>query len=203
MFFFNLPQNRHPERSASQICRVPQRLSGAESKDPKDAYPTRALRPLSTTAARTCRAMKRCTRDHQVRTAGRILLSGLGGQKTPNSIDKIGIVGVPSATLGTGSSTPRHQGLGHAIDLLRAPLRVCDFFISRCRLRPESSQEHLPGSIAGVLRLRAINPLFSIDLRSASLRMTTLLGGLQYSWLDSKKHEGSKTSQALRMTISW
>ena len=97
------------ERSASQVCRVTQRLSGAESKDPKDAYPTRALRPLSTTAARTCRAMKRCTRDHQVRTAGRILLSGLGGQKTPNSIDKIGIVGVLRLRA--------TQALWHATDL--------------------------------------------------------------------------------------
>jgi hypothetical protein len=36
--------------------------------------------------------------------------------------------------------------------------RSCDFFIFRCSLRPESSQEHLPGSIAGVLRLRAMKP---------------------------------------------
>ena len=32
VFFSNLPQNRHPERSASQIYRVVHRL-GAESKD--------------------------------------------------------------------------------------------------------------------------------------------------------------------------
>jgi hypothetical protein len=37
-------------------------------------------------------------------------------------------------------------------------LEVCDFFIFRYRLRPESSQEHLPTIIAGVLRLRAIKP---------------------------------------------
>jgi hypothetical protein len=36
MFFFKLPQNRHPERSASQIFSVTQRLMGAESKDPED-----------------------------------------------------------------------------------------------------------------------------------------------------------------------
>jgi hypothetical protein len=35
-------------------------------------------------------------------------------------------------------------------------LRVCDVFILRCSLRPESSQEHLQTRIAGVLRLRAI-----------------------------------------------
>jgi hypothetical protein len=43
-------------------------------------------------------------------------------------------------------------------------LGVCDF-IFRCSLRPESSQEHLPTSIAGVLRLRAIKP--SVCDRSA------------------------------------
>jgi hypothetical protein len=31
------PQTRHPERSASQICRITERLIGAESKDPGDA----------------------------------------------------------------------------------------------------------------------------------------------------------------------
>jgi hypothetical protein len=43
--------------------------------------------------------------------------------------------------------------------------RRCDFIIFRCSLRPESSQEHLPTSIAGVLRLRAIKP--SVSDRSA------------------------------------
>jgi len=40
--FFNLPQNRHPERSASQIYRVIQRL-GAESKDLEGAYLSHAV----------------------------------------------------------------------------------------------------------------------------------------------------------------
>src|SRR5258708_3080898 len=40
-----------------------------------------------------------------------------------------------------------------------ATVGVCDVLIFRCSLRPESSQEHLPTSIAGVLRLRAVNPL--------------------------------------------
>jgi hypothetical protein len=39
-----------------------------------------------------------------------------------------------------------------------ASLGVCDFFIFRCNLLSESSQEHLPTSIAVVLRLRAIKP---------------------------------------------
>jgi hypothetical protein len=45
------------------------------------------------------RLLKRCTRD-----------SGFSGREGPNSVGKIGIAGVPSATLGTGSSTPRHKG---------------------------------------------------------------------------------------------
>jgi hypothetical protein len=49
--------------------------------------------------------------------------------------------------------------------ITRISLRVCDFFIFRCSLRVESSQEHLPTSIAGVLRLRAIKP--SVCDRSA------------------------------------
>jgi hypothetical protein len=53
--------------------------------------------------------------------------------------------------------------------------------------RPENSQEHLPASIAGVLRLRAMSPLFAIDLRSASLRMTFFVAGLKYSWLGMQK----------------
>jgi hypothetical protein len=45
------------------------------------------------------RLLKGCTRD-----------SGFGGRKSPNGVGKIGAPGVPSATLGTGSSTPRHKG---------------------------------------------------------------------------------------------
>ena len=39
-----------------------------------------------------------------------------GGRKAPNSMDKISTLGVPSAMLGTGSSTPRHQALCHTIN---------------------------------------------------------------------------------------
>ena len=42
----NSPQNRHPERSASQIYRK-QRAYSAESKDPGDAYPTHAVGSFS------------------------------------------------------------------------------------------------------------------------------------------------------------
>ena len=39
----------------------------------------------------------------------RILLSGFGGRKTPSSMGKIRTAEVPSATLRTGSSTPRNK----------------------------------------------------------------------------------------------
>jgi hypothetical protein len=68
-----------------------------------------------------------------------------------------------------------------------APVGACDFFIFRCSLRPESSQEHLPTSIAGVLRLRAIKP--SVCDRSAKrfAQDDGFVGGLKYSWLDMQK----------------
>ena len=40
-----------------------------------------------------------------------------------------------------------------------APVGGCDFFYLPHSLWPESLEEHLPTSIAGVLRLRAINHL--------------------------------------------
>jgi hypothetical protein len=70
-------------------------------------------------------------------------------------------------------------------------------FIFRCSLRPESSQEHLPTSIAEVLRLRAIKPSVCDNLRSASLRMTALFGGLKYSWLDMQKTRKDRKSHRL------
>jgi hypothetical protein len=51
MFFSKLPQNRHPERSASQIYRV-NSVRGAESKDPEGAYLVDAVWSFSTTQAR-------------------------------------------------------------------------------------------------------------------------------------------------------
>jgi hypothetical protein len=38
-------------------------------------------------------------------------------EKGTNGMGKISTLGVPSAMLGTGSSTPRHQALCHAINL--------------------------------------------------------------------------------------
>jgi hypothetical protein len=51
-FSSELPQSRHPERSASQIYRVTQ-LYGAESKDLCGAYFAHAVRAFSAAGART------------------------------------------------------------------------------------------------------------------------------------------------------
>ena len=90
-----------------------------------------------------------------------ILLSGLGGRKAPSSMGKVSTAEVPSATLGTGSSTPRHKRcvtrqIGGA---LRS--EAVTFLISVRFWWPESYEEHRLTSIVGVLRLRAINPLLS------------------------------------------
>jgi hypothetical protein len=58
---------------------------------------------------------------------------------------------------------PRHAGTS---PLRYAPVGACDFFDLTCSLWLESSEEHLPTSIAGVLRLRAI----SRPLRDRSAR---------------------------------
>src|SRR5260370_36815313 len=50
----NLPQNRHPERSASQIYRVVQRWARSR-RTSRGAYSPHAVGTLSTTEARTWR----------------------------------------------------------------------------------------------------------------------------------------------------
>ena len=51
---------------------------------------------------------KECTWEIQC-VSQQILLSGFGGRKAPSRMGKISTAEVPSATLGTGSSTPRHK----------------------------------------------------------------------------------------------
>jgi hypothetical protein len=50
----------------------------------------------------------------------------------------------------------RRQAPCCTIDVCARRSEFVTFFIFRCSLRVESSQEHLPTSIAGVLRLRDI-----------------------------------------------
>jgi hypothetical protein len=59
-----------------------------------------------------------------------------------------------------------------------------DFFIFHCSLRPESSQELLPTSIAGVLRLRAIKPSVCDSSAKRFAQDDGFVAGLKYSWLD-------------------
>jgi hypothetical protein len=83
-------------------------------------------------------------------------------------------------------------------------LRVCDVFIFRCSLRPESSQEHLPTSIAGVLRLRATSAVSPDQSMRRSAQDDDFVGGLEYNWLNMQKtRKDRKKSQPLRMTILW
>jgi hypothetical protein len=72
---------------------------------------------------------------------------------------------------------------------------VRDFFIFRWSLRSESSQEHLPRSIAGVpsagsgqaLRLRARKLSVCDRYAKRFAQDDGFVGGLQYNWLDMQK----------------
>ena len=87
-----------------------------------------------------------------------------------------------------------------------ATLGGCDFFNFPCGLWPESSEEHLPTSIAGVpVRQDAFDCAhktlcYAIDLRGASLRMTPFWRGFEQHLVGCKKHEKIKKSQTLGMT---
>jgi hypothetical protein len=88
MFSSKLPQNRHPERSASQIYRVTQRLVARSRRTPEMLIlpmpftpfqpPKPAPRapatvfPAPRTRTGRLQCTKRCTPDHQVRTEERI-----------------------------------------------------------------------------------------------------------------------------------
>jgi hypothetical protein len=87
------------------------------------------------------------------------------------------------------------QRFGWGLSYVPETLRVYDFFIFRCSLRLESSQEHLPTSIAGVprprsgqaLRLRAIKPTVCDRSAKRFAQDDGFVGGLKYSWLDMRK----------------
>src|SRR5580704_4287916 len=82
-------------------------------------------------------------------------------------------------------------------------LGACDFFDLACSLWLESSEEDLPTSIAGVLRLRAISrPLCD---RSAwrFAQDDGFVGGEKHPVSYAEYTKRSKKSQALRMTNLW
>src|ERR1700683_513032 len=106
MFFVKLPQNRHPERSASQIDCVTQRLwRGVEG--PRRCYLTHAVRSFSTTEARQQDLVRYALDGHgyifsctaiifhpqvcamSLNPGGRPARCGLGGWKAPDSMGKI------------------------------------------------------------------------------------------------------------------
>jgi hypothetical protein len=80
---------------------------------------------------------------------------------------------------GDDDMTTSSLGLYQRRSLYCAALGVCDFFIFRRSLRPESSQEHLPTSIAGVLRLRAIKPSFCDRSAKRFAQDDGFVGGLE------------------------
>ena len=94
---------------------------------------------------------------------------------------------------------PRSQkrDLGHPFDFI---LGACDFFDLACSLWLESSEEHLPTSIAGVLRLRAISrPLCDRSARRFA-QDDGFVGGEKHPVSYAENTKRSKKSQALGMT---
>jgi hypothetical protein len=110
------------------------------------------------------------------------------------------VAGVPSASLRTGSSTPRHTALCYATDLRSASLRACDFFDLACSLWLESWEEHLPTSIAGVLRLRAISRPLCDRCARRFAQDDGFVGGEKHPVSYAENTKRSKKSQALGMT---
>jgi hypothetical protein len=66
-----------------------------------------------------------------------------------------------------------------------------------CTLRPESSEEHLPTIIAGVLRLRAVKPFVCDRSAKRFAQDDGFVGGLKYSWLDVQKTRKDRKSHRL------
>ena len=81
-----------------------------------------------------------------------------------------------------------------------APVGGCDFFNF---LWPESCEEHLPISIAGVLRLRAVSPVLSDRSARRFAQDDDSVVGIKNIGSSAKNTKRSKKSQALRMTILW
>ena len=102
-----------------------------------------------------------------------------------------------------GPSTPRPSACvtRSICEALRS--EAVTFLISLVVRGQKAPESIYPTSIAGVLRLRAINSLNAIDLRGASLRMTLFWRGLKNIWSDPRNTGRSKKSQALRMTPFW
>jgi hypothetical protein len=80
-----------------------------------------------------------------------------------------------------------------------APVGGCDFFDFFQVLRPESSGEHRPTTILGVLRLRARNPLLSDRSARRFAQDDGLVGVLKNLLVGCVKTTKIKKSQTLLM----
>src|ERR1700742_1143698 len=81
-----------------------------------------------------------------------------------------------------------------------APVGGCDFFNF---LWLESCEAHLPISIAGVLRLRAVSPVLSDRSARRFAQDDDSVVGIKNIGSSAKNTKRSKKSQALRMTNLW
>ena len=84
-FSSNSPQNRHPERSASRIYRVTQRLWRAV-EGPEDAHLTHAARTFSTTEARE-RDLRNVDVAYGTQQDAAVLVLGPGGKTVAQPLD--------------------------------------------------------------------------------------------------------------------
>ena len=134
----------------------PRFFPGAENRElvsicpaPKSTYSAAIQARFTSAVPATCISVScRMTRDHQVRTAERILLSGFGGRKTSGSLGKLSTAEVlrlrsgylpvqfaaeklPRASANRhrrGPSTPRHKALCHPTNPRSASLRMTALF---------------------------------------------------------------------------
>jgi hypothetical protein len=84
-----------------------------------------------------------------------------------------------------GKSIPMNPGVVGAAPYISS--EFVTFLSSGCSLRPESSQEHLPTSIAGVLRLRAMKHLLGDRSARRFAQDDGLVGVLKAFWLGVPK----------------
>ena len=100
--FFKLPQKRHPERSASEIYIVKKRTMARSRRTPGIDYPSDAVRTLSTTEARACWSIEKCTRHY---------LCVLKGEPCSRDLVVESSVNHRPDRHPRGPSTPRHSAL--------------------------------------------------------------------------------------------
>src|SRR5580704_9288106 len=125
----------------------------------------------------------------------------------PGQAGQVGFPGLPVESRGFGQLhvvlfRENHiSGAGESCEVGNpGTLGACDFFDLACSLWLESWEEHLPTSIAGVLRLRAISrPLCDRSARRFA-QDDGFVGGEKHPVGYAENTKRSKKSQALGMT---